>query len=410
METSLRPAGEDDLERIVEIHTSAFPDPRGHDARMRNFTGNPLGALSDLWLLATGGSIVAHAFLFPLEAWYGGRRVPFAGVASVAVAPEARGRGLGTRLIEHLHATARARGDVLTVLYPFRQGFYARLGYAPSSSYRRLRLSPASIPWRCDMRARPARGGDMAQLRACWDAVASRHSGRLARTERLWEARLSAPGRTWLVVESGGGEGGAVRGYVSWTLDQEQPHAATTLVVREMCALDAAADRALWGLIGAQRDQVAVVHADVAEDDPIHWALVDADRGRAGDAELEHAVGDVASGPMVCVLDPRRALEARGYGSDGSVVVSILSSGRGGDPSQTSTLEVAVTQGQARVAPSQEAPHVQMDASALAAVAFGGCRAVHAARLGWLEARDGPSLERADALFALPPYFSPDPF
>jgi predicted acetyltransferase len=407
MEASLRPAREDDLERIVEIHTSAFPDPRGHDARLRHFTHNPLGSLSDLWLLVEGEHTLAQAFLFPLEAWYGGRRVPIGGVASVAVAPEGRGRGLGTRLLGHLHGVARARGDALAVLYPFRQGFYARLGYAPSSTYRRLRLSPASIPWRCEMRARPACADDLAPIRACWDAAAARQSGRLARSDRLWEARLSGPRRTWLVVE---GDGGAVRGYVSWTLDQEQLHGAMTLVVREMGALDAAAERALWGLIGAQRDQVTVVHADVPDDDPIDRVLLDADRARSGDAELEHAIGEVATGPMLCVLDAQRALESRGWPIGGSLVVSILPSGRGGDRGETLTLEVAVTQGRARVAASHSAPDVRMDAGALAAVAFGGCRAVHASRLGWLEPRDASSLERADALFALPPHFSPDPF
>jgi predicted acetyltransferase len=408
MATSFRPAREDDLERVVDIHTSAFPDPRGHDVRIRNFTRNPLGTLSDLWLLLAGESALALGFLFPLEAWFGGRRVQVAGVASVAVAPEARGRGRGTQLIEHLHATARARGAALAILYPFRQAFYARLGYAPSSPYHRLRLHPASIPWRCEARVRPARGTDLPDMRACWEAAATRHTGRLARTDRLWDARLSAARRTWLVVEGDGG----VRGYVSWTLEQQQPHAETTLVVREMAAIDDVAERWLWGLIGAQRDQIATVHVDVSEDDPVARVLLDADRGRFGDGELEHALGEVGAGPMLRVLDARRALEARGWLAEGTLVVSVRPHGHAGRAAAPvgETLEIVVRQGRARVGATQAEPHVRLDATALAAVAFGGCRAAHAARLGWLEARDARALEVADALLALPPYFSPDSF
>jgi GNAT superfamily N-acetyltransferase len=149
MRLSFRTARADDLERLIDVHASAFPDPRSRDDRARNFTRNPLGDLTDLWVAvaADSGAIVAHAFLFPLRAWFGGRLVPVGGIASVGVGPEARRRGIGTALVEHLHAVSLARGDALALLYPFRQAFYARIGYAATSSYRRLRLGPASIPW-----------------------------------------------------------------------------------------------------------------------------------------------------------------------------------------------------------------------------------------------------------------------
>jgi predicted acetyltransferase len=393
---SFRPAREEDLERLVDIHTSAFPDPRGHAARIRNFTRHPLGELSDLWLLADGDAPLAHAFLFPLEVWVGGARVQAGGIATVGVAPEARGRGLGSRLVEHLHRTAHARGDALTVLYAYRQGFYARLGYAPTSSYRRLRLHPASVPWKCEMTARAAGAGDIAAISACWNATARRGTGWLARTDRLWETRLGDERRTWLVVQ--GAEG--VEGYVAWTLEQAEEHAATTLVVREMAAMTPAAERSLWALVGAQRHQVAVAHADVAADDPIDRALVDPDRARFGDDALEHPVGEVATGPMVRVLDAGRALAARGWPRDGRVVLAV----------DDETLEVVARGGTATVLPVHDEPDLRLDARALAAIAFGTLPASHAARLGWAVARDPAALALADAFLALPPYFSPDPF
>jgi predicted acetyltransferase len=396
MTVSFRPALEDDLERLLDVHACAFPDPRGRPARARNFQHNALGAFSDLHVAVEDGTVLAHAFLFPLEAWFGGVRVSMGGIATVGVAPEARGRKLGSRLVEHLHARSFARGDALTALYPFRQAFYARLGYAPTSSYRRLRLHPASIPWRPAMRARAATGPDREALVACLEASAQRRTGTLARTTRAWEARLADERRTWLVVEGPAG----VEGYVVWTLEQSEAHAETMLQVRELAGRTPAAERELWALVGAQRDQVAVVHADVAADDPIEHALVDPDRARFGDGDVEHTLGEVASGPMLRVPHAVRALEARGWPAEGSLLLAV----------DDETLAITATGGRASVLPSRGEPDVRLDGRAFAAVAFGGLPPSRAARLGWLTARDARALAQAETLLALPPYFSPDPF
>src|SRR5512140_923029 len=94
---TLRPAKDEDTERLLEIHASVFPDPRGAEERRRNFHHNALGGLGDLHVVEHEGRLLAHAFLFPLEVWIGGRPVPAGGVASVGVAPEARGRRIASR-------------------------------------------------------------------------------------------------------------------------------------------------------------------------------------------------------------------------------------------------------------------------------------------------------------------------
>jgi predicted acetyltransferase len=395
---SFRTASEDDLERLVDVHSAAFPDLRSREVRLRNFTQNPLGDRSDLWVAVTVAPevVVAHAFLFRLKAWFGGVLVPMGGIASVGVAPEARRRGVGSALIGHLHAVSFERGDVLTVLYPFRQSFYARMGYVTTSNYRRLRVSPASIPWSAERSARAAVGADRPALQACWNAAGARRSGTLARGERLWEARLADERRMFFVVEGAGG----VEGYLAWTLEQGERPTATALLVREMASTTDAAYRSLWGLVAAQRGQVSEVRAELAADDALERALVDADRARFGDEHVEHAIGEVAAGPMVRLLDTKRALEARGYRAEGSVALGV----------GEEVVDVAVLGGRARVTPCAGQPSLQMDSAALAAIAFGALPATHAARLGWVMARDPVALALADELFSLPPYFSPDPF
>ncbi|MGH7296418.1 MAG: hypothetical protein ACRELB_15880 [Polyangiaceae bacterium] len=62
MTLTFRRAREEDLDRLVDIHAGAFADPRSHQARIRNFTRNPLGELSDLHVLEEAGVVAAHAF------------------------------------------------------------------------------------------------------------------------------------------------------------------------------------------------------------------------------------------------------------------------------------------------------------------------------------------------------------
>ena len=105
-----RTATRDDLERVLEIHLPSFPDERTVDERSRNFTANPFGTLEDLVVAERAGEIVAQAYLFPLEAWFGGRAVRIGAIASLGVAPELRGRGIGKALLHHLHVAADVRG------------------------------------------------------------------------------------------------------------------------------------------------------------------------------------------------------------------------------------------------------------------------------------------------------------
>jgi predicted acetyltransferase len=392
-----------DLDRLVEIHLSAFPDPRGVETRRRLLSQNDFGGIENLFVAERGGLVLAHAFLFDLEAWFGGRRVKVGAIASVGVAPEARGEALARALLDELHLLASGRGDVLTVLYPFRQGFYSRHGYVPVSPTRLLALHPRAVPeaWADPSQApgfvRAATGADRAGIVAAYESTAKGRTGWLVRPERLWEKRLLDERRRWFVLD----RQGSIAGYVTWTLRQEEPHAETRLEVGDLVAEDEPARRRLLALIGAQRDQVSEVTLEVDADDPIDRALIDMDLARHGTERVEHTLGALVTGPMLRLLDVQRAVEARGYSNDGAIEVAL-----DGAPPQT----IEVSGGQAKLGPSRGGPLVRLDRPALAAVLYGGLPASHAARIGWLSCDAPGTLRLADDLFAHPPYFALDPF
>ena len=64
-----------------------------------------------------------------LRQWWLGRAVPVAGIASVKVAPEYRGGGIGRRLMTAVLDAAAERGYPLSALYPATMPIYRSLGW-----------------------------------------------------------------------------------------------------------------------------------------------------------------------------------------------------------------------------------------------------------------------------------------
>ena len=416
---TFRTAAEGDLDRLIEIHTSAYPDPRGHAERRKNFVANPRGELGALHVVEDAGEIVAHGFLFSLRAWFAGATVSVAAIASVAVAPEARGRGIAGALLTHLHERADANKASVTTLYPFRQGYYAKHGYAPVTPNRRLLFHPAAIPsaWASEasssgvtirsVRATPdsaeqaakgdapSRSSDRTAIVSAYARAAARSHGWVMRPQALWDRFFADERRVWIVAT----RGRRISGYVVWSLAQSESHAATRLTVHELAADDDATRRALLGAIGAQRDQVAEVEIEVNARDPLDRALIDADRARFGTATVEHALGVVSGGPMVRLVDVARGLTTRTYAADGAVDVVV---------DERPPLHVAIAGGKAKLSvPRQARAPLSISRAALAALLYGGLSASDAVRLGWAEG-DVATVARADALFASPPFFALD--
>src|SRR5271170_250267 len=76
-----------------------------------------------------GGVPAGAAMIHDLRQWWLGRAIPCAGVASVKVAPEYRGGGIGRRLMTALLDAVADRGYPLSALYPATMPIYRSLGW-----------------------------------------------------------------------------------------------------------------------------------------------------------------------------------------------------------------------------------------------------------------------------------------
>ena len=123
----LRP--DDDLDAQLELNERSFgvksPDVREHwQQTVAHLVaqGRCLGAFA-------GDRPVGTAMFHDMRQWWRGRAVPMAGVASVAVSPEERGRGVGRRLMVALLAEMAGRGYPISVLFPATMSMYRSLGW-----------------------------------------------------------------------------------------------------------------------------------------------------------------------------------------------------------------------------------------------------------------------------------------
>jgi len=319
------------------------------------------------------------------------------------VAVAYRGHGIGGALLDAIHEEARASEAAFTLLYPFRQGYYARFGYAPLARQRVLTISPRAIPtgWKMARggRVRRATGGDRSEIMRVYREAARRGNGFLERPERAWEEDLLEERQQWLVLEE---SPGTLAGYVSCRLFQSEPHAVIRAEVAELVATNDAARQRLFAALAALGDQVRDVTFAMADDDPLDWAFVDGDRDRSGTKEVEHPHGVVNTGPMLRLVSPERALLGRGYTEDGAVALRV------GD---APAFLLTVREGSATIASSPEAcaDPLTLSSTALASIACGGLRVEDAVRLGWATG-GARTIDSASRLLRIPAFFSVDQF
>ncbi len=394
----IRAARERDVERLIDVHLTSFPDVRGREARRRNLCENARGALDDLLIVEQGGALVGHGFLFPMQTWIGGRPVAMGGVASVGVSPEARRQGVARALLRQMMQILRDRGAPLCMLYPFRVDFYRSLGWGFSGSQHRYRFVPQALelgPERS--RVRVARGDDLRLLEQCYESYAASHNGLIRRSERVWRALLSPEGVRVVFVPPASAADPAAEGYVVFRLLPEADNRIVLDVVEQIARTDGAR-RALLGFLAAQSDQVARVHLCVAPDEALHTLLKDP---RGPSAELVRGLwmvaADVVVGPMVRIVRVPAALEARGYAAgSGTLTLRVI------DPwleDNGGPWTVRWAEGEASVEAgvSRGAPQLTTDAASWAEIYMGTLTPSQAVRLGKASIEPASAVAQVDA-------------
>ncbi|GAA1971261.1 GNAT family N-acetyltransferase [Isoptericola halotolerans] len=290
----------DDRRAVTQIDSWAFPtsvDPEEIDRGPSPLTWErTVGVVPDG--AATPGSDLAamHASYpftrFPVP----GGTLPTAGLTWVGVHPQHRRRGIASAMIDLHLARCRERGEPLSALFAAEYPIYGRFGYGKAADDVRVTLRRGArlreVPG-ASAHAVRIEHADRERHAALVDAVhrtAGSSPGGLGTNRPGWATRESpelqaawwhdAPtfrsgqeSRRVVVVE----RGGEPRGYalLRRKLDWAPTGPEGTVSVQEAVALDAAAARALWGVLVDLDLMTETKPFILAPDDPLLSLLAD---------------------------------------------------------------------------------------------------------------------------------------
>jgi predicted acetyltransferase len=381
----LRLLTEADAQASTTMSAHAFGMP---PAELSAFT---LGPEVRRWGLLDGAVLAAKANERSYDSMIGGRPVPTAGVAGVAVAPEYRGTGLARRMMTHLLSTARDRGAVIATLFRTAPALYRSLGFEqvaevvygslPTAALRGVR--PTSTTLR---RAVPA---DVEEVRNVYRAVAAAGSCLLTR-----EGPAFDNGHGDLIGQFDGvtlaEDSSGVVGYACWNRGTGYGPSAVLEVV-ELLATTGDGYRALLSAVEAFDAVTPTVHLRTSGDDPVHWLI-------SGAGWAVHEIRQY----MLRVIDARAAVDARGW-PVGAVVDTTIELNDAVCPWNTGRYRLLIGEGSGQLLPTQDAGVATvLDARALAVLFAGGVQVSALRRAGLVGGGDAVTDAALDAAFAGP--------
>lgn len=178
------PAVESDLEAAGAVLSRAF----GMSAEQAATWMIEKVTLEETRVLREHGAVVATSMRVPMGIWLGGASVPQVGIAGVAVAPEARGRGLARDIMRRCIREMHERGETISTLYSAMHPLYRGVGYDVAGQLFSARV-PAGMLVSGDRGAdwRPMTDADRSGVEACARERARCTSGALDRGPYVWD-------------------------------------------------------------------------------------------------------------------------------------------------------------------------------------------------------------------------------
>jgi predicted acetyltransferase len=299
------------------------------------------------------------------------------------------------------HGAMRERGEVVGLLHAAEWPIYGRFGYGPATREATWSLDARSASFlgtptgRIDLVTPDASSRDLAK--AVFETWRLREPASLQRREVSWDYDLgliaSAWGDDWkgflaFHYHTTGNPDGYVRYHRTedtWIAHQPQ----NVLQIDELMALDDAAHVDLWRFC-SEMDWVAKVVAERRSPaERLPWTLVN---GRAAH------VADVGDDLWIRLFDIPRALSARTYASEGTLVIEVID---GELPGGRVRVLLDAGPAGATCRTTDRSPDLTIDVAALGAAYLGGSRLRDAVIASGADEHRAGALAEADRLFRL---------
>lgn len=320
-------------------------------------------------LVMRGQQVLAGAMGVLVPQFFGGRSVPSACCAAVCVAPEARGQGIAGMLIEEMADALREEGAVTVSLWTPSVGVYRRWGWESVGLPHQWTVPVEHLKGLSGTSA--VRSGITDKVRAFQQITAAGWNGPVQRPSWWWDwKQLTDRGDSYHTVDASG----VVTGYLTVTTVPVQPW-GHDMHVRELAATDPAAMNSLLGFLGAHSSQAHQVHFlhSVMPVLPSLLGAVD-----------QFSLQSTSWYPwMLRILDPARAVRARGWNETAADEIVIAVTENKKDAGRCYRLRVE--DGQGELEPTNARAEVEVSRGNLAAWYAGAFDSVNALRMAGVQ-------------------------
>ncbi len=397
MPIEIRPARDDELDRVHFLLAYSFSDDRSDEGRAQMRHVEEMGPT---FALFEDGEMAACLRILPLAMLVNGPAISLGGVSAVACLPEHRRKGYVGQLLRHSLAVMRDQGQPLSALYTPHPALYRRYGWMVASTSILYKFKPKEVgPY---VSARPpgnayrATEEDWPTLADIYRRFTARRNGYLDRSERWWKEavfrRIYDEKRRLNDVAVWANDRGEPRGYLTYHGARERPSAGPpvdTLAVHDFVALDGNAYLGLLRYLFSHDLASEITWLGPAHD-PLLLAVDDSIRLK----------GELWDGFMLRVVDVEKAVAARPPATgapEGAFTVHLADASA---PWNQGAWRIESSGGRLAARRTDASAGLSTDAAAFAAMYNGFLKPSEAVRAGLAEAADGNALPLTDAILA----------
>ncbi len=237
--------GDADLSGVARLIHAAFASPLDQAETWLRTAG-----LEHVRVVREGSSRPLGCLLrVPMGQFFGGRSVRMLGIAGVAVAPEARGRGVALSLMRNAMLEAAGEGWPLAGLYASTQSLYRQVGFEQAGHRFRVRLRPSAIGIiERSLTMRELMADDDPAVEANYRTFASAFNGPLDRGAYVWSRIRERRGEKF--EGFGVFEGDRLVGYVYLSQRRKPETGRHDLALSDIAFTTPAAGRRLLTFLG----------------------------------------------------------------------------------------------------------------------------------------------------------------
>ena len=300
MSVHVRPLRQDELAAGWAMGRLAFGGP----AEAPPVALRPIDGVIRFGAFDDAGQLIGKITELPHEHWWGGRRVPAAGVSGVAVRPESRGGGVARRLLGAVLEHARERGAAVSTLHPTVTEVYRSAGWEVAGVLETADLDTAGLPrsgGADHVSLRPGGAEDLARVTDLYEQVARVHDGLLTRRGGFFDEPPEEPLPRGVDAVTLAEVGGELTGALLFGRGEGYGPDAR-LDVSTLVARDVGSARALVGVLAGWRTVTRTVRLPLLAGDAVSAVL-----------PLERAQDRTRSVWMHRPVDVVRAVQARGW-------------------------------------------------------------------------------------------------